>query len=403
VTDLGIRLVEQDEYRAASNLFRQALHHGPMPDDQWEYSARSYEAGRLFGAVRGDTLVGVATSYGSRLTVPGGRALPMAAVTRVGVRADHTRRGVLTALMRHQLHDCRDRGEPFATLRASEAVIYGRFGYGVATRGRTLAVSPERAVPHPDAPTGGTVRLLDRDEIGKVLPPLYERIGAPRPGMMTRPAGWWEAVLHRPLGTGENLVAAVHSGADGDDGFVLYQPKRKDGAEDFRAVLEVLDLHAATVEASAALWRFLTRVDLVCRIEAWLRPLDEPVEWLFTDLRAVRTRKVEDETWLRLVDVPVALTAREYGDADPVVIEVHDTVLPDNAGRYRICADGVERTDAPADLELDVATLASVYLGDVPPSLLAAVGRVVVHDAAAPARADRLFGSTVVPWCGTFF
>lgn len=75
------------------------------------------------------------------------------------------------------------------------------------------------------------------------------------------------------------------------------------------------------------MWRFLLGIDLVDRIVAEERPLDEPVELILADHRQGNVDRVEDEHWLRLVDVPRALAAREYGHAAPVVVEVTDPLL----------------------------------------------------------------------------
>jgi predicted acetyltransferase len=116
---------------------------------------------------------------------------------------------------------------------------------------------------------------------------------------------------------------------------------------------------------------------------------------------------VDDETWLRLADVPAALAARTFGElatgTGPVVIEVRDAFLPGNSGRY-VIGDGPARlVDEPAALAMDVDTLAELYLGDVSPSALAAVGRVSAAKPEALAVADRLFAVQGSPWCGTFF
>ena len=66
------------------------------------------------------------------MTVPGG-SVPTAAVTVVTVSPTYRRRGLLTAMMKHQLEDIHRRSEPVALLWASESLIYGRFGYGHAT------------------------------------------------------------------------------------------------------------------------------------------------------------------------------------------------------------------------------------------------------------------------------
>jgi predicted acetyltransferase len=434
-----VRVLEPAELRAAHALFGAALHAGgPVDDDRWAVTRLSYAPGRTFGVeLPAGTLAGTATSFGSALTVPGGARVPMAAVTRVGVRADQTRRGLLTALMREQLHDAADRGEVAATLRASEARIYGRFGYGVASRGRNLRVAAGARF-RADAPSGGQVRLVDPDQAATLLPPLYARIlgETTRPGPIVRDDGWWALSLRRP-GADAARGIAVHTGPDGDDGFAAWTV-RQEGSDFGENVLEIGDLHAATPRAAAGLWRFLLGIDLLRHVSAHLRPLDEPLDLFLEDPRACRTTGVGDETWLRLLDVPAALAARTWGGTggDPLRIRVHDALFPANDGVHVIDGSGSgsngaaptpadprradstpanptpadttpgDRTpggDGPADLECGVAGLAMAYLGDRPPSELVASGWWTAHDPAAVARADRLFAVHDVPWCGTFF
>lgn len=372
----------------------------------WARRRTSYAPGRTFGVHDpGGRLVGTATSFPSQTTVPGGAVLPVAAVTRVGVRADRTRRGLLTALMRVQLDDAAARGDVLAVLWASRAVIYGRFGYGVATRGQSVALRPSRAALRPQAPAVGAVRLLDRGEAASVLTDLHDTLALRRPGGLTRPPGWWAVAMIR-YDRGP-LLAAVHTGESGDDGFALAVPS----GDELAAALRVTDLHAADVAATAGLWRFLLGTDLVTHVEAGMRPLDEPLELLLADPRDRTVTGVEDETWLRLVDVPAALAARAFPvrgpGAAPVLLAVHDALLPGNAGVYRVGGGTAERV-APlgavdAELECEVAALAMAYLGDRAPSTLAAAGWWIVHDPAALPRADALFATDVVPWCGTHF
>lgn len=398
------RILDITETRAAHSLFRATLHRGPSPDELWELVIPGYRADRSFGAFDSSLdgeLVGTAMSFPMPMTVPGGGVAPMAAVTRVGVRADRTRRGILTGLMRAQLDGLAAHGEVFASLRASESGIYGRFGYGVATRARNLEVDLWRTGVRPGAPAGGEVRVLTPDRAGEVLPALYDRIGRARPGAGDRPPYWWDLVLQvgPSAAPGEHLVVAVHTGPGGDDGFVLHAPVTE--GED--RILDVRDIWAADANAHAGLWRYLLGADLVRRVRAELQPPDDPLDLLLTDPRALRVTSLDDEVWLRLVDVPAALVARSYGDAEPVVLQVHDAVLPANAGCYRIGPDGAAPTTDAPHLELDVAELARLYLGDRPASALAAAGLLTVHDPAAPARADVLLAADQIPWCGTYF
>jgi predicted acetyltransferase len=365
-------------------------------------------------------LVATTTSMPSQTTVPGGAVLPLAAVTRVGVRADRTRRGLLTALMRAQLDDLRARGDALALLWASEAAIYGRFGYGVATRGASVRVRASRAALRPQAPAGGTVRLLDAAEIPAVLSAVHDGLALRRPGGIPRSPAWWDTMLTRFAD--DTLLAAVHTGNRGDDGFALAVvaapphsapvPRGSALHSDLTRALQVIDLHAADTAAAAGLWRFLLGVDLVTHVLVENRPLDDPLDLLLAHPRERSVTTLADETWLRLVDVPAALAARAFpaagGRTAPAVrLAVHDPLLPDNAGVYELGGGTATRVGplgaVRAQLECDVAALAPAYLGDRAPSVLAATGWWTVHDPAAVAHADALFATDVAPWCGTHF
>ncbi|QUF06119.1 GNAT family N-acetyltransferase [Actinosynnema pretiosum subsp. pretiosum] len=436
--DHDIRVLgDETHYRAANNVFRRALLNGPANDEMWEVLLESYVPGRALGVFDGDEVIGSAQSFPSSLVVPGGAVLPMGAVSRVGVRADWTRRGVVSALMRTQLRSLRDMGDVAATLRATEGGIYGRFGYGVATRGRDLRVNRVKAVPR--ARVEGRVRVRPVSEVGdgEELRALFEEIRGGgrgggsgegrgegrgeggRPGVIGRWDGWWSMHLKREKEKDPQVVVAT--GPDGvDDGFAMYRVER---SHTEKSELTVLDLWAGTPRAWADLWRYLLGVDLVDEVVAHLRPLDEPVELLLVDPRGCRWESTSDETWLRLIDVEEALGRREYaagvgvgggGDELAVVLGVRDSLLPENAGSYRVSRGGVERVEDAPEVVLDVAELAAVYLGDVSFAALAAAGRVevvgagvgavgAVGGAGAVERADRLFAVGEVAWAGTYF
>ncbi|WP_206788323.1 GNAT family N-acetyltransferase [Amycolatopsis sp. MtRt-6] len=400
MSDFEIRTLATAEHRAASNLFRETVHMPPSDDAEWVYAARYYQPGGALGAFDPE-LVGTARSFDAELTVPGGARRPTVGVTSVGVRADRTRRGVLRALMTAQLEDFAARGVVFANLLASEAGIYGRFGYGLATRCRTYSLDPRRARLRPDAPVGGELELLDLERALEVCPGVYDGLEH-RPGMMSRPDVLWRLYEMQLRRHATPAKAVVHHGPGGPDGFAIYHV---DGAmaHPWTTTLEVSDLFAGSATAFAGLWRFLLGIDLVDRIAAESRPLDDPIELLLADHRGGKVGGIEDEHWLRLVDVGAALSAREYGHADPVVVEVTDPLLPGNSGGYLVTPDGAGRTDGPAGLRMDVTTLAMVYLGTWRPSALADAGRIEVLDPRAPAAADLLFGTRVAAWSGSYF
>lgn len=402
MTDREIRLLKPSEVRAANDMFRGTLHGRPTSDEDWQRVQHAYQPERSWGAFDDGSVIGIARSVDSALTVPGGARVELAAVTAVGVRPDRTRRGVLTDLMRVQLTEFAERGVPVAALHASEAVIYGRFGYGVATLERSIRVDRRRARVHDGAAAGGEIELHALDDAARLMPEIYAPFAAARAGMISRPSYlWpsWEGHYRRAKGV---MRLAVHRGRDGIDGYAAYRV-HDPWPEEGTSVLFVEDMHAANPDAFAGLWRYLLSVDLVDRIEAFGRPVDEPVAALLTDQRACQTRGVSDDVWVRLVDVPAALSARTYRGSGSVVIDVRDTVLTSNSGRYRLSADGCARTDEPAALSMSVDTLAMLYLGGWRVSALVTAGRIEATDAESVTIADRLFATDIAPWCGTPF
>ncbi|WP_037319623.1 GNAT family N-acetyltransferase [Amycolatopsis orientalis] len=406
MSEFSVRAVAEGEQRACLDVLSQALHGRPASNETWAKMASSWPAAGKFAAFDDHgTPVGIASSFETELTVPGGQRLATAAVDGVGVRADWTRRGILTAMMAAQLEDIAARGLPLAALHASEGVIYGRFGYGAATYGKGVLVERPRARLRDGVGRDGVVRLVSPAEAVECVPALYRRFAGERPGFLARPDMWWPGFFDRIVTGDEGYRVAVHSGSDGDDGFVVYQTidQRDRQAPERGALLDIREMHAATPRAQAGLWRFLLSIDLVSAVAGRGRPMDEPLAALLTDPRAVNTTEVIDDLWVRLVDVLAALRARTYGTAEPVVLEVLDRQLPGNNGRYVVGPGGVDRTTADAELRLDADTLASLYLGDGLFSDLVTADRVEVLDAAAVARADVLFHTARAPWCGTFF
>lgn len=391
-------LTEPADLRAAQRVFRTAMVGAPpLPvgagDDL-------NEPGRTLGVrVRGE-LAGTANSYTSRLVVPGGARLPHAAVTHVGVLPTHARLGLATALLRRQLTDFAARGEIVASLRATQPGIYERFGYGVAGSAARLEIDTRRARFRDTVPPSGPVRLLAPEDAWEVPEKIYATGDISWTGAIDRPSYWWRLQrLTRAPGH-----VAVHGGPGSEDGFVRY---RADDAPDWprgpRRTVVVDDLVATSAAAYLGLIRHLLSADIVDAVVLNAAAPDSPLGRLFTDERAVRVAEIRDETWLRLVDVPAALSRRTYRPGPAVVLAVTDTVLPANSGTYRIAGGEVLADGAPPDLTVDVAALAAVYLGGTPWRHLVLAGRVTEHRRGAAADADVLFGVEDHPFSGTYF
>ena len=112
---------------------------------------------------------------------------------------------------------------------------------------------------------------------------------------------------------------------------------------------------------------------------------------------------LNDGVWVRLIDVEAALAARSFEGDEQVVIELTDAFLPENAGRWRLGARGAERTNAAAELALDVTALGSVYLGGFSFADLVRASRATELEPGAVDRADALFVTRLQPWCAEIF
>jgi predicted acetyltransferase len=303
-------------------------------------------------------------------------------------------------MMRRQLDDLRDRGDLVAALWASEGVIYGRFGYGIGIRAARLTAGRPAARPARTPPAGEALRAGPAGEHVEAMRAIHDRVRPHRPGMLDRPGAWWDDRLHDPeseRGGAQPLQAVVV-----DDGYAIYAVRPEWGEEGPNGEVRIRELVSATPQARARLWAFLVDQDLTTSVTWEPAPADEPLWLMLADPRAVRATVVEG-LWLRLVDVEGALRARTYADDPDVVIDLTDAFCPWNAGRYRLSEGACERTDAPADLALDVTDLAVAYLGGTTLCALHDAGRVEELTVGAVARASAAFRGEVEPWCTDHF
>jgi predicted acetyltransferase len=399
-----IRVVtgQAEQVRALEVFFQafSALH--PVPEAPLLEGL--FEPGRTLVVEDGGAVVGTTSSFSSVLVVPGGARLPQAGVTDVGVLPTHTRRGLAGALLTAQLEDIARRGEPVATLRASEGVIYERFGYGIASQAARVELTMSRATLRPGLPSGGPVRFVDPATSWDLLERIYAMPDGVCAGTIDRPGYWWKAQkVFSSLTSGPSYVV-VHGAPGAEDGFLRYRPSDAAGAPGTHGRnLGVFDFVVRSPEAYFGLLRFLFSIDLLHTVTLSPVPVDHSIEKLLLDERAARTSSIWDETWLRLIDVPTALAARTYNGDGRVAIAVSDRRLPANDGTYLVSAAGVSRTDAPAELSLDVSALATVYLGGTKWWQLAHGGRVTEHRAGALGAAEALFATERPPFAGTMF
>ncbi|MEV0356985.1 GNAT family N-acetyltransferase [Nocardia sp. NPDC050697] len=333
-------------------------------------------------AEAGGRVVGHSQAGPMTVTVPGGE-LPAIGISGVAVAAPHRRRGLLRALYLEQHRQFAADGIPLAVLTASEGGIYGRFGYGPAARENRIRLDRRFARFLPAAPDPGGVYQVAVPEAEPEIRRIYDRWRRVTPGAQERPDAAWALRFLDPArlrNGGGDLFAFLHP-----DGYALY---RHHGDQS----IEVKELRALTPEANAALWRALCGRDLSHDLDAAL-PGDDPLPHLLEDPRQVRTIAGYDTLWLRIMDIPAALTARRY-DADLETVVAVDDPFLDAGGTFALrIRDGSAEcapTAAEPELSMGLDVLGAIYLGAHPARAFAAAGRL--RGAPEPLRAlERAF------------
>ncbi|MBV9093358.1 MAG: GNAT family N-acetyltransferase [Streptosporangiaceae bacterium] len=420
-----IRPIGPEEFDAFRDVDVHAFGGTAMTEGERRLLLPGFEFDRTLAAMDGITPVGTAGAYTFQLSVPGQQMLPAAGVSWVSVLPTHRRRGVLRSLMRRQLADVRDRGEPLAVLWASEAPIYGRYGYGCASWNASFALrrgdgTLAAAAAAWDDGLRLRLRLADPAAVLAELAKIYDAVLPSRPGFFARTEPWWQRLVYDPAearaaGTSPLRCLLAEDGS-GPRGYALYSAvNRWDDAGLPDGELTVRELMSADPAAGAALWADLLSRDLTSEFRPHQRPVDDPLLYQLADPRRARPR-VSDGLWARITDVPAALAGRRYSCPVDVVIEVRDDLMPQNAGRWLLTttgspddADGTglaascAATNAPAHLAVDVTQLGAAYLGGTRLGALAAAGLVAELRPGAVRRLSAAVAWDPAPWCPMIF
>ena len=398
---LVLRAITDDEYEAFRATLFTTFGDDLERDPDGAARARALlQPGRAWATFDGATMVATAATFALTLGVPGG-TMPMAGLTMVSVRPTHRRRGLMRALIERHLDDARAHGEPISGLWASQATIYGRFGFGIAAEAEDLALDCRNATVSDGRDLDDTT-WIEADEARRRLPPIYARAVADRPGVLHRTPVWWDQrrFLEAPFVRGgaslRRTVVAVRDGVD--VGYVVYRARGAWTDNVPSGETDIDELLAVDGRAEATLWRFVAGIDLFPRAVWDNAPVDGALPWLVGDPRALRRRRC-DALWLRIDDVAAALAGRRYPRDGALTFALEDQT-------WRLEATGGRGSCAPTtttpDLHLDRASLSSMFLGGVSATTLARAGRLR-GSIAAVRTADELLGWPVPPWCPEVF
>jgi predicted acetyltransferase len=360
---------------------------------------------RIHAAFDDGAVVGSGGVFPFETSVPGG-FVRAAGITLVGVLPTHRRRGILRGLMRAQIDDIHERGEPMAYLWASEDALYGRYGYGVASFSGNVDIARDRSAFHRDFEPVGKIRIVAADGAVEPFTEIQRRAAVDHPGMFIRTREWW---LARRLADpewaregGGELVRVLLELDGRPAAYALYRLHFSADRGIPSGFTNVIEAVGDSPEATRGIWRYLLDIDWMDRVRAGLLPLDHELFLLLREPRRLLF-SYRDGLWVRLVELEAALNARSYQDGEPVTVEVDDELCPWNAGVWELGPEGAERASGEAELRLDVSALGSVYLGGFTFGQLARAGRIEETKSGALDRADALFRSDRYPWCPEIF
>jgi predicted acetyltransferase len=316
-----------------------------------------------------------------------GRPVPMGGIAAVATDPAYRRRGYAGELMRDVLRTMRERGMHLSMLHPFAQAFYRVYGWELATETIVYTLKPT------DLPTSGEqrrVRAYREEDLPEVVR-LLEGEAARLSCCVRRSEDRWQNLLGR-----KNWRVAVYEREGRPEGYILY--RMSDWREDREPprTLSVEELVWGTVGAREALISFLAAQDpLVFEIKH-NTPRGEP---LHPYLRSSYVKaEIEPEFMLRLVDVEGALAHLGRASGEPLVLEVSDDGVPENAGEYTLGGGEVVRgAEAAEKVSLDVRQLAQLYAGYLPARQLARHGLVEPGSARALELLQELF-PTGEPW-----
>lgn len=346
-------------------------------------------------------LVATSLCYRLRLTVPGGASLDAPLLAMVTVAATHRNRGIWQQVSARGFGMLMERDYPILCGVPTRTPMYEVLGAGVATYTRTYNVDP-RSAKLRTAPGPSRAREVTAAEAARCLPPIYDRWCEQTHGALSRDSAWWGDYLQdrsTQRDDGSSLSFIVHP-----DGFLTY---RVLGASPHAyrppfGTVVVQDFCPITAEAHTELLSALLVLDLFDNIAIQV-PVDDPLPLKLKDQRAAATAGIDDFLWLRIMNIPDALSARQYGADVDIVLEITDPLNVAGGTFLLQTGDGSGKCtphDGPADIKIGLGDLGSIYMGAHRPVELSRAGRISELRSGALADLDAAFSVERAPYCG---
>ncbi len=324
----------------------------------------------------------------------GGRRVPMVGLAAVGIAPEYRGTGAAFLLLRQALEELRATQVPLSALYPATQRLYRKVGYeqggsfctwelataGIDWQARSLPLEPVAA---------NDLALFQ---------PLYQQQARLTPGHLDRHAALWQGVTQPK--EQEPVYAYVLGTVSQPQGYLIFSQHQRHES----AVLRLRDWVVLTPAAAQRFWTFIA--DHRSQIDK-LHWQDAPTSALMLLLPEQTASLYRAKVWmLRIVDVKGALEARGYPPdlQAELHLEVHDSLLPDNNGPWRLQVaggDGEVSRGGRGELQLTIGGLVPLYTGLFTPQQLQTMGYLTAS-AAAVAGASQIFAGPA-PWLPDFF
>ena len=281
---------------------------------------------------------------------------PMGGISAVMVHPAYRRRGYAGELMRAVMRDMREREVALSLLSPFAHAFYRVFGYELASEAIEYRLKPSDLQTSPEQ---GRLRAYHEEDLRSVMD-LYEAEAKRHTLCVRRSEGHWKS---KEVSRDRDIAIYERDGEM--EGYVLYKISGWQGDHDPRRTLSASELVAATPRAREALYSFLAGLDPKVYGIEFDTPRGEPVHPYLTS--SYVDARIEPDQMLRLVDVEAALGYLKRVSEAPLVLNVSDDGMPENAGEYTVGEGKVLRGAGAEDsVSLDVRRLAQLYAGYLP-------------------------------------
>jgi predicted acetyltransferase len=405
------RQITQAEHRSFGVIIDRGFgsHFAPS-QESYRIARETLLPSMTMAAIDDGEIVGTSAAFPFETAVPGGAIIKNAGVTGVTVATTHRRQGLLNGMMGRLLKQEREKGQPVASLWASESIIYGRYGYGMSIQHENFTIDTRKAALKTMPEVHGKIRFVSGDDAAKAIPLAWESAVLSNVGIPRRNNPSWESFM---------MEANDGDGGWGKPWLIIYE---EDGVPLGYAKYKLKELHVfgeqthglisadqvvhSTPAAHAALWNHLLNIDLYDTLNTWCSASDDSLPWMLADQRQLE-RMPYDGVWYRLLDVAEALATRAYQAEGSLVFEVEDSYIPEWGGRFELTGGPDGATCVPttkaANITLPTASLATIYLGGAKLADLERAGRVEENTEGSIAIADAMFAHVRAPWCPMMF